>query len=68
MNPESITKATQCASLLYDDIREAHKISCRSNPVLSILLRDLLGDTVRLKNRLAEIESCLGGGHEEDFD
>jgi len=59
MNPsqlESITKATQCADLLRDDIREAHELSCQDNPVLEILLRQLLGDTVRLNDRLAEIE------------
>ena len=65
MNPdqiESITKATQCSSLLYDDIRETHKISCHDNPALEILLRELLGDAARLKNRLVEIESCFKEG------
>ena len=62
MNPEYITKATQCSSLLYDDIREAHKASCQDNPILEILLRELLGDAMRLKNRLAEIESSFQGG------
>lgn len=62
MNPnqiESITKATQCAALLRDDIREAHKSSCEDNPVLEILLRELLGDAARLNNRLAELEACI---------
>jgi hypothetical protein len=62
MNPqnrEAIVKAAQCASLLYDDIREAHHLSCQDNPVLQIVLRELLGDAARLKNRLAELESCF---------
>ena len=53
---ESITKAVQCASLLCSDIREAHKMACENNSVLEILLRDLISDGVKIKNRLEEIE------------
>ena len=53
---ESITKAAQCASLLCGDIREAHKLACENNPVLEILLRDLIADGVKIKNRLEELE------------
>ena len=60
MNPqlEAITKAAQCADLLLSDIRDAHKLACRDNPLLEILLRELLGDAVKIKNRLAELEGC----------
>lgn len=58
---ESITKAAQCSSLLYDDILEGHKKACEDNPILSILLRELLGDAAKIKSKLEEIESCLGG-------
>jgi hypothetical protein len=56
---ESITKAAQCADLLVSDIREAHKQACESNPVLELLLRDLLVEASKIKNRLGEIENCI---------
>jgi hypothetical protein len=62
MNPrqlETITKAAQCADLLTSDIREAHKLACRENPVLEILLRELLGDAVKLDSRLAQLDAGL---------
>ena len=56
---EAVTKASQCADLLVGDIREAQKIACQGNGVLEILLRDLIDDAAKIKNRLAEIETCL---------
>lgn len=57
---ESITKAAQCSDLLVSDIREAHKRACQENPLLEIMLRELIADAAKLKNRLAEVERCLG--------
>ena len=61
MNPqqESVSKAVQCADLLANDIRQSHKLACQDNPLLEILLRELIADTVRIRNRLAELEGCL---------
>jgi hypothetical protein len=56
---ETITKARQCAELLVGDIGEAQKRACRDNPALEILLRELIGDAVTVKDRLAEIEACF---------
>jgi hypothetical protein len=56
---EAITKATQCSDLLVSDIREAHKLACQENPLLEILLRDLIGEAVKINRRLAELEGCL---------
>jgi len=56
---ETITKAAQTADMLANDIREAHGQACDENLVLEILLRDLIGDSMKLRNRLAEIEACL---------
>jgi hypothetical protein len=57
---ETITKAVQCADLLVSDIREAHKLACQNEPAVELLLRDLIADAAKIKNRLAEIENCLG--------
>jgi hypothetical protein len=56
---EAITKAAQCADLLVSDIREAHKQACESDLALEILLRDLVGEAVKIKNRLGELENCI---------
>jgi hypothetical protein len=58
LQAESITKAAQCADLLVSDIREAHKQACESDLALELLLRDLIGETVKIKNRLVELENC----------
>ena len=55
---ESIVKAAQCADLLVSDIREAHKQACENEPALELLLRDLIEDATKIKNRLCELEIC----------
>jgi hypothetical protein len=57
---ETITKAVQCADLLVSDIREAHKLACQNEPAVELLLRDLIADAAKIKNRLTEIENCIG--------
>ena len=56
---ESIVKATQCSDLLVSDIRAAHSVACRENPLLEILLRELIADAAKLNRRLAEIEGGI---------
>jgi hypothetical protein len=56
---ESITHAMRSAIKLRDDIREAHRIACSANPILAILLLDLLTDSVDQRNKLAEIEAIF---------
>ena len=56
---ETLVKAKQTAFTLVGEIRWAQKQACQDNPVLEILLRDLIGDAVKLQNRLAEIEAAL---------
>jgi hypothetical protein len=41
------------------DIREAQKVACKGNLALEILLRDLIGEAVKIKTRLAELEACF---------
>jgi hypothetical protein len=56
---ETITKAAQCADLLVSDIREAHKQASENEPALELLLRDLIAEAVKIKNRLGELENCV---------
>lgn len=58
-NIEAITKAVQCSDLLIGDIREAHTKACQDDPVLAIVLADLIADAVKLNQRLGELEGCL---------
>jgi len=56
---EAIAKSKQCSDLLMSDIRAAHTEACHKNPLLEILLRDLIADAVRLNRRLAEIQGGI---------
>lgn len=56
---ENLSKALQCAELLAVDIRAAHKAACLDEPLLEIVLRDLIRESVAIKDRLAELESSL---------
>ena len=42
---ELLTKALQTSQFLCAEVREAHKASCKDNPLLEILLRDALLQT-----------------------
>jgi hypothetical protein len=53
---ELVTKAAQCSDLLLSDIREAHSVACQKNYLMELLLREILTDAVRLKQRLADID------------
>lgn len=55
---EAVVKA-QCSDLLISDIRAAHSVACQENPLLEILLRDLIADAAKLNRRLAEIEGGI---------
>ena len=54
---ETITKVVQCADLLVGDLREAYK-AYKENPVVGILLLDLIGQGIAIKNRLNELAMC----------
>ena len=56
---ESLTKAAQTVEILAGEIRGAHSQSCGENPALEILLRDLIADAMKVRNRLSEIEACI---------
>lgn len=51
---ENITKASQCADLLTEDIRASYRDS-EGNIALELVLFDLLGDAMKIRNRLEEL-------------
>lgn len=54
---EAMTKAAQCADLLAQDLREAHRLAARHLPILAILLDELLGQVTQIRDRLEELHS-----------
>ena len=55
---EAIVKATSvaiCSSATSGRLT----VACRENPLLEILLRDLIADAARLNRRLAEIQGDI---------
>jgi len=56
---EKLTMAADSSSCLTRDLREAQRLACDKDPMVEILLRDLLGDAVKIRNRLEQIESCF---------
>ncbi len=51
---ENITKASQCADLLTETIRASYRDS-EGNIALELVLFDLLGDAMKIRNRLEEL-------------
>lgn len=59
MKIDRVTEARQCAELLYSDIIQCHKAACHDDPVLELVLTDLIRDSVAIRDRLAQLERCL---------
>jgi hypothetical protein len=56
---EDIEKAAGSAGFLSDELRAAHGRACTENPVLAILLLDLIRDAVKIDQRIKEIQSVI---------
>jgi len=56
---EDIEKAGHSAGFLRDEIRAAHTKACTENPVLAILLLNLIGDAAKLERRIGEVQGVL---------
>jgi len=56
---EDIEKAEHTAGFLSDELRSAHTRACTENPVLAILLLDLIRDAVKIDQRIKEIQGVL---------
>ncbi len=55
---KTIKIGAHCADLLVRDIRETNKKWCDSYPALEAVLRNVIGEAVKINNRLGQLESC----------
>jgi hypothetical protein len=56
---EDMEKAAGSSGFLVDELRAAHTRACNENPVLAILLLDLIRDAVKIDQRIKEIQGVL---------
>jgi hypothetical protein len=56
---EDIEKAAGSATFLGDELRAAHTRACTKNPVLAILLLDLIRDAAKIEQRIKEIQGVI---------
>ena len=56
---EEVLKASQAASFLVSDLRQAHKASVRENPLLELILLDLLTQAQEMERKLKGIDAAL---------
>lgn len=56
---EDIEKAGHSAGFLSDELRGAHTRACTENPVLALLLFDLIVAAAQINNRIKEIQSVI---------
>jgi hypothetical protein len=56
---EDMEKAAGSAGFLVDELRSAHTRACESNPVLAILLLDLIREAVHIEQRIKEIQGVI---------
>jgi hypothetical protein len=62
---EEVLKASQSANLLVSDIRHAHKAAIRENPLLEVVLLDLLTQSIDLERKLKAIDQALNEKHSD---
>ena len=55
-NMEQLTKAELTADMLLADVIEAQ--SATTNPMLEIILRDLIGRVAEIRNRIREVNNA----------
>lgn len=59
---EALTKAEQTAALVVSDVREAHQAACHAEPILTLLLLDVLEQAANLQVRLQQINAIRSEG------
>ncbi len=61
---EEVLKASQAANMLVSDLRQAHKAAIRENPLLEVVLVDLLTQSIELERKLKGIDAALNENEE----
>jgi hypothetical protein len=56
---ESTGKLAESAGILLDDSRVTHSLACRENPVLAILMLDIVKAAAELNRKVNEIQGAL---------
>ena len=56
---EEVLKASQAANMLVSDLRQAHKAAIRENPLLEVVLVDLLTQSIEMERKLKGIDDAL---------
>jgi hypothetical protein len=56
---EEVLKASLTANLLVSDLREAHKAAVRENPLLELIVLDLLTQAREMERKLKGIDAAL---------
>lgn len=56
---ESLFKAAEMAGLLTRDLRAAHSDACTENPLLEILLLDLIAKAAEIEQQVKRINLAL---------
>lgn len=64
----TIKHSLEASQTTCDSIRKAIQAATATNPMLSLLLTDVLGDAEKIRIRLALIESLLEEEEEDDDD
>ena len=52
-------KLAESAEILLDDSRVTHSAACRANPVLAILILDIVKAAAEINNKVKEIRGVL---------
>jgi hypothetical protein len=53
---EALVRATRGAQALADDLQALHRLACNDDPMLALLVIDLIGAVRKAQSRLIEIE------------
>ena len=54
-----VTRAATMAAVLTKELRDAHSRACVENPLLAVILLELIIDTCTIERRLAEMREAL---------
>lgn len=63
---DHLEKLVSHLELAAAEVQAAHKLACHTNPLLQILLLPLIGEIVRLKDRVKMIEEAVATSEQRE--